>query len=122
VFQVDIFSNATDDNDYIVTPYMATLTPFHYKFEDSGLPNPTPLTQECSYYFNGIVIHDTRSNQIVGPLKFAEFASDIPGSFRFFKIGDDVYRLAWNREYLADLIRWAIAETSKPGSLAGDFP
>jgi hypothetical protein len=119
VLQVDRFSNAVDSKS-IITPYIAAITPFHYAFQNLGLPNPTLLTPECSYYFNGIVIHDTRTNQIIGPLKLAQFASDIPGSFRVLKIEDDVYRIAWNHKYFEDLIRWALAETSEPSSFAGN--
>jgi hypothetical protein len=116
VLQVDRFSKAVDGKPAFVS-YLAAITPFHYGFEELDVPNRR-LTQECSYYFNGIVIQDTRSNQIIGPLHLAEFASDIPGSFRFLKMEDDVYRMAWSSKYLEDFIQWAIAERSKPGSPA----
>jgi hypothetical protein len=89
--------------------YLAAIAPFHDDMPElTKWEAPTP---ECTYYVNGIVIMDTRSNKIVGPLHFALLAADDQEFFRFYK-RDGLYYIRWNREVLHSIIRWSVNAVS----------
>jgi hypothetical protein len=106
VFEVSRFIN--DQNSVLTMEhvYSATSTPLHDDMPELVLTRQDAPTPQCSYYYNGIVITDTRSNRIVGPLHLVQFASKDPWLFRFRK-KDDVYQFRWNRETLVNMIHWA---------------
>jgi hypothetical protein len=106
VFEISHFSRGQNGVLKMEQGYLAMLPPLHDEMPELVSTRRDAPTPECSYYFNGIIITDTRSNRIIGPLHLAQIASDDPWFFRFHK-RDRLYYIQWNRETLDSMIRWA---------------
>jgi hypothetical protein len=118
LLQVTHFSLQSNGVMKAENTYCWAIAPLHDELLGLIFTRENAPTWECPYYFNGIVVADTRSNRI-GRVHFAGFgAHDAP--FRFRKT-DNLHWIEWDRNLLEKMILAMPIDAAAPQSTAPSY-